>query len=132
LPGPVEAGQAIDVVEFLWAGMALFDDEADTAPNYRPPLYLGLYSAAAVRTRILQLLADWPEGRPLDAFLPETDRATRSVLRQRSAWSSTLIASLEVARNGVLALDQDADWTPIRLIRREAGVPIADDSVLPV
>jgi segregation and condensation protein A len=112
--------------------MALFDDEADTAPNYRPPLYLGLYSAAAVRTRILQLLADWPEGRPLDAFLPETDRATRSVLRQRSAWSSTLIASLEVARNGVLALDQDADWTPIRLIRREAGVPIADDSVLPV
>jgi hypothetical protein len=34
----VEAGQASDMVEFLWASLALFDDEPvpETAGVYRP------------------------------------------------------------------------------------------------
>jgi hypothetical protein len=35
-------------------------------------------------------------------------------LRSRVAVSSTLVAGLELARAGTLALDQDAPWTSIR------------------
>ena len=59
----VEAGPAIDVTEFLWASLALFDDEAppDTAVTYQPAP-LRLHSVAEARTRILQRLTDKPEG----------------------------------------------------------------------
>jgi chromatin segregation and condensation protein Rec8/ScpA/Scc1 (kleisin family) len=40
-------------------------------------------------------------------------------LRARAALASTLIAGLELARDGVLALDQDAAWTPVRVKRRD-------------
>ena len=40
-------------------------------------------------------------------------------LRCRAAVASTLVAGLELARDGALALDQDAAWTDIRVSRRE-------------
>jgi segregation and condensation protein A len=45
-----EAGQAIDVIEFLWASLALFDDPAapEVATGYRP-LHLDLYAVAEAR-----------------------------------------------------------------------------------
>ena len=114
-----EAGQAIDVVEFLWAAMALFDEpEApESGAVYRPPLHLELYSAIEARARILHRLTETPDGHPLDALLPEADSAPRSILRRRSAWSSTLIASLELARQGEVVLRQDADFQPIHVGR---------------
>jgi segregation and condensation protein A len=116
----VDAGPAIDVVEFLWAGMALFEDtEApDAAPVYRPPLHLELYVAVEAQARILHRLADAPDGHRLDALLPpEAAGAPRSILRQRSAWSSTLIASLELAKQGEVVLRQDAAFQPIHVAR---------------
>jgi chromatin segregation and condensation protein Rec8/ScpA/Scc1 (kleisin family) len=59
---------------------------------------------------------------------PDTSLGTEepdSVLRARAALSSTLIAGLELARDGVLALEQGAVWTPVRVRRRddhEAGL----------
>jgi hypothetical protein len=53
----VEAGQAIDVVEFLWASLALFDDgtaAADTATVYQARPF-ELYQVAEARERILRL-----------------------------------------------------------------------------
>ena len=41
----------------------------------------------------------------------------------RVAVSSTLVAGLELARAGVLALDQDAPWTPIRVQQRDTAMP---------
>jgi transposase len=38
-----------------------------------------------------------------------------------AALSSTLIAGLELARDGVLVLDQDAAWTPVRVRRHDCG-----------
>ena len=61
----VEAGQAIDVVEFLWASLALFDDDtaaADTATVYQARPF-ELYAVAEARERILRLLAAAPGGR---------------------------------------------------------------------
>ena len=60
----VEAGQAIDVVEFLWASLALFDDDtaaADTATVYQARPF-ELYAVAEARERILQRLAQAPDG----------------------------------------------------------------------
>jgi segregation and condensation protein A len=116
----VDATPAIDVIEFLWASLALFEEGAqptDTASVYRPALRPELYAVAAARERILRLLAEKPEGGPLDGFLPELPAknaaAPRQGLRQRSAWSSTFVASLELARQGATALRQDDAFTPI-------------------
>ena len=51
----VEAGQAIDVVEFLWVSLALFDDAAgpETEEIYQPRLFPELYAVAEARARIL-------------------------------------------------------------------------------
>src|SRR5271165_6909472 len=116
----VEAGQAIDVVEFLWASMALFDDDAapDTAPVYRP-LHLELYAVAEARERILRRLAEAPDGISLGQLLPDPAAVSESepqqALRRRSAWSSTLIASLELAKQGDVVLGQESDFQPIHV-----------------
>jgi segregation and condensation protein A len=111
LAGPGE--HAVDVVEFLWASLALFDDGEmpDTASHYRP-LWFDLHSVPDARDRILLRLAAAPEGQTLDRLLPP---ASPSVLRQRSAWASTFTASLELAKQGVVRLVQEGGFTPIQV-----------------
>jgi segregation and condensation protein A len=116
----VEAGQAIDVVEFLWASLALFDDDTavDTTEPYRARPF-ELYAVAEARERILRLLAATPEGAPLARFLPdpagglESERWTK--IRRRSGWASTFIAGLELARQGDVVLGQGGDFEPIHV-----------------
>jgi segregation and condensation protein A len=117
-----DAAQAIDVIEFLWASLALFDDDAgepDTTSVYRPPLRHELHTVADARERILRQLAELPEGGPLEQFLPKPPEAAegglRQALRQRSAWSSTFIASLELVRQGEAALQQEKGFTAINV-----------------
>ena len=81
----VEAGQAIDVVEFLWASLALFDDDtaaADTATVYQARPFQ-LYAVAEARDRILQRLAQAPEGAPLERFLPDLAQTSESQAREK-------------------------------------------------
>jgi segregation and condensation protein A len=116
----VEAGQAIDVVEFLWASLALFDDEteADTAAVYRPRPF-ELYQVAEARERILRLLVAAPDGAPLERLLPDPAEVSHSQtwekLRRRSAWSSTFVAGLELAKQGEVVLGQGRDFEPIHV-----------------
>ena len=51
---------------------------------------------------------------PAGAGGGDTDRA----LRRRAAVASTMVARLELARTRIVALDQDAAWTAIRVGRR--------------
>lgn len=125
----VEAAPAHDVIEFLWAGLALFDDDlpgAGTIPQYRPR-WQDLHSIPEARARILRRLAQAPDGCRLDALLPETPAATGTgaapPLRRRSAWSSTLVASLELARQGEVGLGQGGDFTPIHVGPATGGAP---------
>ncbi len=128
---PAAAGDpAFDSVGFLWASLALFDDaaEPETTSVYRPVSF-DLYPVAEARERILRLLEDMPEGAPFENLLPEAERktvpASRAALRRRSAWSSTFVASLELARQGEVVLGQGADDQPIHVRRaspeRDAG-----------
>jgi segregation and condensation protein A len=124
----VEAGQAIDVVEFLWASLALFDDDtaADTATVYQARPF-ELYQVAEARKRILQRLAEAPEGAPLERFLPElaqiSERRVWAKIGLRSAWSSTFIAGLELAKQGEVVLGQGDDFKPIHVAPMSAGSP---------
>src|SRR6195952_512213 len=110
----------LDVIEFLWASLAQFeiDPAVETADTYRPP-WLDLYPMLPARERILRLLAEVPEGDTLDHPLPPAPVTEgidiRSVLRRRSAWTSTFVASLELARQGEVALVQQGSFTPIHL-----------------
>ncbi len=113
----VEGASAIDVVEFLWASMALFKDAAaDTAAVYRP-VVLDLYAVGEARDRMRQLLAAMPHGAPLERFLPEPETSSepRSTLQWRSAWASTFIAGLELAKEGAAVMEQGREFQPIHV-----------------
>ena len=73
-------GAAIDVIEFLWASLALFDDEEppDTATAYRPAP-LRLHTVAEARARILRRLKEQPDGaRSISSCLTPQTRRTRT------------------------------------------------------
>jgi segregation and condensation protein A len=102
------------------SGDPLFDDEsvADTANLYHPRPFEP-YAVAEARERILRLLAEAPDGGALERFLPEPAERSESVcwqaLRRRSGWASTLVASLELAKQGDVALTQEGDFTAIHV-----------------
>jgi segregation and condensation protein A len=117
----VEGGPEVDVIEFLWASMALFDDGGpgpDISERYRPR-WRDLYSVAEARARILKRLAETPDGLPLDRLLPEDTMAAgisaEPVLKQRAAWTSTFVASLELAKQGDVALAQEDRFAAIHV-----------------
>jgi segregation and condensation protein A len=116
----VDAGPAIDVTEFLWASLALFDDEQppDTATAHRPAP-LPLHTVAEARERILRRLREQPEGVALDQLLPDKapDASEPSPIArlQRSGWAATLVAGLELAKQGAVVLGQGADFEPIHV-----------------
>jgi segregation and condensation protein A len=116
----LDAGPAIDVVEFLWASLALFDNEAppDTATAYQPAP-LALHTVALARARILRRLNAMPDGAPLEQLLPEDSSepsdATHRALRRRSGWATTFVAGLELAKQGEVVLGQGSDFEPIHV-----------------
>ena len=120
----------VDAIEFLWASLALFDDDlpaGDMAASYRP-VWLDLHSIPDARDRILRLLADAPDGRPLDGLLPDAldvDATTvaQTGLRARSRWTSTFVAGLELAKQGDVALTQEEAFSSIHVSLPVAGLP---------
>jgi segregation and condensation protein A len=128
---PVTTHQ-VDVIEFLWASLALFDDDLptpDTAANYRP-VWHDLHTIADARDRILQRVADHPAPCSLDQCLPELSEPgapPNTFVRARSRWTSTFAASLELAKQGEVALEQDGLFSGIRISRSHrpphAGLP---------
>ena len=106
-------GRVGDITELLRACLIALrvPDQADAYRPRPPPLWQ--VSDAIARMR--QLLGVLPDGSPLTAFLPTVGGVEPGrTLRSRVAVSSTLVAGLELARAGTLALDQDAPWTSIR------------------
>ena len=111
-------GRVGDVTELLRACLIALrvPDQAD-AYRPRPP---SLWQVSDAIARMRQLLGVLPDGSPLTAFLPTVGGVEPGrTLRSRVAVSSTLVAGLELARAGTLALDQDAPWTPIRVQHRD-------------
>jgi segregation and condensation protein A len=121
-----ESTSDIDVIEFLWASMALFDDDSPTpggSDAYRPPVR-ELYSVPEARARILQRLSETPGGLTLEHLLPdEAAMEEISALRKRSAWASTLIAGLELAKQGDVQLAQTDPFTAVHVSPAQTEPP---------
>jgi segregation and condensation protein A len=111
-------GDITDLLRACLVALVVPEQHAE-ALRRRPPTFWRVPDAIA---HIAHLLGTSPEGGSLAVFLPEIDGAgSDGALRYRAAVSSTLIASLELARDGALALDQDAAWRPIRIMRSDTS-----------
>jgi segregation and condensation protein A len=123
----------VDVIEFLWASLALFDeasDPADTTEVYRPR-WRDLHSIPEARDRILRLLADTSETLPLEEFLPKAGSKAgseiQSDLRKASGWTSTFVASLELVKQGEAVLAQEGFLAPMHLGRAPIDGAFGDE-----
>lgn len=120
----------VDVVEFLWASLELFETgegAPDTVPRYQP-VPPGLHTVADARSRILQRLAPPPEALPLQHFLPDAqpDAAVRRrAVLAKSRWTSVLTASLELAKDSRVVLEQEDAFGAVTLALR-ANRPAAE------
>ncbi len=134
----VEPEDEADVIAFLWASLALFEDDAeqvDTVARYRP-VWTGLYSVTEARDRILRIMGEGGDGHALEHFLPETPAAVDAgdpptePLRLFSAWATTFSATLELAKLGNVALAQAENFASAhvraRFARRRRGRGLAD------
>jgi segregation and condensation protein A len=77
-----------------------------------------LYSMDRAMERLRRLVGDTADWMTLEGFLPED---LRDPLVRRSAVAATFLASLELAREGLVDIRQGGLFAPIYLKRREGG-----------
>ena len=123
--------QAELYVAFLEATLAMLEGregQPAQAPAYQlAPLELWRVPEAIAR--VTALLAQQPEGLPLvDCLPPIPVDAVRRRLRLRAALASTLVASLELARDATLDMDQEVAFGKIILQARTARTGIKDSA----
>lgn len=95
-------------------------------PLYQPVIP-GLWRVSDALARIWASLADDPEGGELTRFLPviRVDAPHRE-LRARAAVASTLLAGLELAKEGGLTLRQESPFATLSLaslVRQSVELP---------
>ena len=107
------------LVAFLEATLVMLegrDGQGAEAPHSYQPSIPALWRIPDAIERMRILLAQLMEPRPLAWFLPEIGvDGPDLALRQRAAVASTLVAGLELARDGVLAAEQDMTFGPVTL-----------------
>jgi segregation and condensation protein A len=127
-PELTAAGRHGDLTALLRACLPLLRVPQDQAAALRPrppPLW----TAGDAMRQFARLLPEQAEGCPLAAFLPTIPRdAPGRALRCRVAVATTLLAGLELARDGTVLLGQAADWMPIHVTGRANGEAVADVS----
>ena len=115
------AGRHGDLTELLRACLTLLQVPPDQAVALRPrppPMW----TAGDAMRQFAHVLPERPDGCPLSAFLPTIPRdAPQRARRCRVAVATTLLAGLELARDGTVWLDQAADWMPIQVTGRADG-----------
>ena len=123
-----DALPAADLTALLRACLTLLGlpaRERAWRPN-PPPLWRVPEALAQMR----RLLAALPQGAALEAFLPPAGgKGPTARLQRRAALASTLVAGLELSREGAAMLDQDAAFGGI-VVRPgvDGGVPTAQDA----
>ena len=123
-----DAQPAADLTALLRACLTLLElpaRERVWRPN-PPPLWR--VPEALVQMR--RLLAGLPQGAALEEFLPPGEgKGLTARLQRRAALASTLVAGLELSRDGAAVLDQDAAFGGIVVHPGDTGgVPTAQDA----
>jgi segregation and condensation protein A len=90
----------------------------EEAPTYQPVIS-DLWRVSDALAQIRSTLAEHPEGGDLSLFLPaiSADAANRN-LRARAAVASTLLAGLELAREGAVMIEQEEDGPVLLSLNR--------------
>lgn len=109
LPEHVQSRAETDITELLQAYAGVRRRQDSQALSIRPS---HLHTVEAAIRRLNAMLGATVEWRTLETFLPLI--AGDQVL-QRSAWASTFAASLQLAKDGKLAIRQDERFGPIYL-----------------
>ncbi|HEY2620690.1 MAG TPA: hypothetical protein VGI78_25355, partial [Acetobacteraceae bacterium] len=120
-PGGALAGRAGDITDLLRACLAALQvppaQDADSQPRL-PPLWTASEAIRLMRQR----LAARDGATPLEDFLPPlAGTGPHHTLRHRAALASTLLAGLELARERVVSLAQEAPWAAIHVTGRTAS-----------
>jgi segregation and condensation protein A len=113
-----------DIAALLRACLAALEKDA-AAGSYRPaPPQLWRVPDALARLR--RLLPGLPHGAPLERFLPDLAHydATEAALPRRAALASTLLAGLEMEREGSATMQQEDAFG--RIVVAPAGVSEAE------
>ncbi len=114
---PIAGGDLTDLLRACLVALRL-PRQAETYQPRRLPFW-GISDAAA---RITRLLAGLPDGGDLGVFLPAIPQARSDrALHCRAALAATLVAGLELTRNGALTLEQETSWHPIQVCRRDGS-----------
>jgi segregation and condensation protein A len=82
----------------------------------------GLWRVSDALARIRLTLAEQPEGGDLSQFLPciSPDTVNRP-LKARAAVASTLLAGLELAREGALSIEQQEDYGRVCFLGKQVA-----------
>ena len=118
-PAPAVAG---DLTALLRACLVALRVPAEA--DAWQPAHPALWRVAAAAARIRQVLGRAPDGTgaELGVFLPRIGPAApERDLRCKAAVASTLLAAMELARDGSLILEQGGSWTAIQAQRRKSG-----------
>ena len=118
-PAPVHEGGYVALMEACLVVLRGRAERADAAPIYQPAIP-AIWRVPDALARIRMLLAAHPAGGALEEFLPplapgEADHG----LKVRAAVASTLVAGLELARDGVAGLAQGTAFGPIDMMAAE-------------
>ncbi len=99
------AAPAADTAALLRACLAALE-RPDRGGSYRPPPLL-LWRVPDALARLRRLLPTVPQGAALERFLPDIAAGgPDAALRRRAALASTLLAGLELSREGAASLSQ--------------------------
>ena len=114
-PAPAHEGGYVALMEACLVVLRGCAGRPEMAPSYRPALP-AVWRVPDALARIRTLLAAHPAGGALNQFLPplapgEDDHW----LKARAAVASTLVAGLELSRDGTACLAQEAAFGPIHM-----------------
>ncbi len=121
MPAASGSDRGSDITDLLRACLVALHVPEAQAAAYRPrppPLWRVSDALPHLRRR----LAGLPDGTSLPALLPRLDGIDPGrTPRCRAAVASTLVAGLELARDGALTLARAAAWVPIRVDQPARG-----------
>jgi segregation and condensation protein A len=111
---------AADITALLRACLKLLElPERERVYRPNPP---PLWRVPEALGHMRRLLPDLPDGAPLGRFLPPlAGEGPAAALQRRAALASTLMASLELSREGVAVLDQPEGFGEIRVNATRSG-----------